>query len=300
MRTTAVVGACVFGGLILLLPEIRWFRRRSLTERLRLYTAGAASSATPSRDPGASVWHALVPLAAVTGDRLSRLLNWHEGLATRLERVHAIVDVTRFRLRQLGWAVGAFGATATVSVGVGAPTIIALSATMAAPVAGFVAPEVRLAHRAAIRETSVLQELPVIAEQLGMLLGAGYSLTAAIERLAMRGQGAVARDLRRVCVRISHGLTETQALREWAAISAVPAVGRLVAVLALNREATDLSRLVADEARATRREVHRSLVERIDRRGQQVWVPVTVATLVPGVIFLAVPFIEALRLFAST
>ena len=37
----------------------------------------------------------------------------------------------------------------------------------------------------------------------------------------------------------------------------------------------------------------------MERRGQQVWIPVTVAALVPGAIFLAIPFIEALRLFAG-
>ena len=42
------------------------------------------------------------------------------------------------------------------------------------------------------------------------------------------------------------------------------------------------------------------LIETIERRGQQVWIPVTVAALVPGVIFLAVPFIDALRLFANS
>jgi hypothetical protein len=31
-----------------------------------------------------------------------------------------------------------------------------------------------------------------------------------------------------------------------------------------------------------------------------VWIPVTVAALVPGVIFLAVPFIDALSLFANS
>jgi hypothetical protein len=31
-----------------------------------------------------------------------------------------------------------------------------------------------------------------------------------------------------------------------------------------------------------------------------VWIPVTVAALVPGVIFLAVPFIDALRLFTNS
>ena len=38
----------------------------------------------------------------------------------------------------------------------------------------------------------------------------------------------------------------------------------------------------------------------MERRGQQVWVPVTVATLLPGVIFLAIPFIEALKAFSAS
>ena len=56
---------------------------------------------------------------------------------------------------------------------------------------------------------------------------------------------------------------------------------------------------MAEEARTDRAEVHRELIETIERRGQQVWIPVTVATLVPGVLFLAVPFVEAMRLFTS-
>ena len=58
--------------------------------------------------------------------------------------------------------------------------------------------------------------------------------------------------------------------------------------------------LIGEEARAIRRDVHRELIETIERRGQQVWIPVTVAALVPGVIFLAVPFIDALSLFANS
>jgi hypothetical protein len=79
----------------------------------------------------------------------------------------------------------------------------------------------------------------------------------------------------------------------------VDGVERLVAVLALNREAGDLGRLISEEARSIRREVQRELIETIERRGQTVWIPVTVATLVPGVLFLAVPFIEALRVFSG-
>ena len=80
----------------------------------------------------------------------------------------------------------------------------------------------------------------------------------------------------------------------------VPALDWLVAVLALNREAGDLGRLVSEEARAIRRDAQRQLTETMERREQQVWVPVTVATLVPGVVFLSIPFIEALRLFSGS
>jgi hypothetical protein len=68
----------------------------------------------------------------------------------------------------------------------------------------------------------------------------------------------------------------------------------------LNHQAGDLGSLIGEEARAIRRDVHRELIETVERRGQQVWIPVTVAALVPGVILLAVPFVHALRLFSGS
>ena len=82
-------------------------------------------------------------------------------------------------------------------------------------------------------------------------------------------------------------------------MAGVPAVDRLVSVLALNRDTSDLGRLIAEEARAVRRDVQRELIELAERRSQQVWIPVTVATLVPGVIFLSIPFLDALRFFGA-
>jgi len=102
-----------------------------------------------------------------------------------------------------------------------------------------------------------------------------------------------------VVSRMRQGLTEADALREWAALARVDALDRLIAVLALNSEAADLGRLVSEEARSIRRDVQREVVEIMERRSQSVWIPVTVATLVPGVILLAIPFAQALRLFTS-
>ncbi len=298
----AVLLAALLGwaGTTLLLGRLRWFRQPALADRLRPYLTGARTEG-----PTASGWsveafrEVLGPLARSAGARLSHLFGVSEELAVRLERVHSPLDVTAFRLRQLGWVVAA-GATALLAVvASGPPAPMAALVVVGLPLLAFLLVEQGLARRSTRWQRRLFLELPVVSEQLGMLLSAGYSLGAALARLSRRSDGAVAQDLRRVVGRTRQGIDEERALAEWAALASVPSVDRLVSVLALNREAGDLGRLITEEARSVRAEVHRELIETIERRGQQVWIPVTVATLVPGVLFLAVPFIEAMRLFTS-
>jgi Flp pilus assembly protein TadB len=182
----------------------------------------------------------------------------------------------------------------------GPPALIGVLLLIGGPLLAFLVVEQQLASRSDRRKRRLFLELPVLSEQLGMLLSAGFSLGSALQRLATRGQGASGQDLRRVVARIRQGVSEVDALREWAAIADLEALSRLVAVLALNRDAGDLGRLIAEEARAIRREVQRELIEQIERRSQQVWIPVTVAALVPGAIFIAIPFVQALRAFGAS
>jgi Flp pilus assembly protein TadB len=197
-------------------------------------------------------------------------------------------------------SVGALGLAALTDAVIRPFPAVAVLTVVGAPLLAFLVLEQQVAARSADWQRRVFLELPVVSEQLAMLLAAGFSLGAAVNRLARRGQGACADDLRRVAGRVRQGLSEVEAFREWAALARVEALDRLVAVVALNQEAADLGRLISDEARSIRRDVQRSLVETMERRSQQVWIPVTVATLVPGVIFLSIPFIEALRLFSTS
>jgi tight adherence protein C len=301
MRLALLSGLLLWAGATLLFAELRWFRRSALTDRLRPYAPGGGA---PGNGSGgvlsvSSFREVIGPMAAAVGARVARLAGVEESVATRLARVHADVDPTAFRVRQLGWTASGGTAGALFAVATGLPALAGLGFIVAGAALAFLVVEQQLAARSAAWQRSTFLELPVIAEQLGMLLSAGYSLGSALNRIAARGTGSVGRDLRRVGARVRQGLAEVDALREWAALVDVDAVERLVAVLALNREAGDLGRLISEEARSIRREVQRELIETIERRAQAVWIPVTVATLVPGVLFLAVPFIEALQVFSG-
>lgn len=301
MRPFILPFLCCWAGATLLLSRLRWFSRPPLVERLRPYSRGGM--AVPARTGLLSVEsfrEVVEPLARLVGERMARLVGINEDLAVRLERIHAPLDVTTFRVRQLGWSALAVGATGLAVAALRPAPLAAFFLLAGAPVLAFLVLEQQLARKSASWRRRVFLELPVISEQLAMLLGAGFSLGAALNRLASRGHGAVAADLRRVVGRMRQGLTEADALREWAAVAQVRPLDRLVAVLGLNQEAGDIGRLISEEAKGIRKDAQRELVETMERRGQQVWIPVTVATLIPGVIFLSIPFVAALRQFSGS
>lgn len=291
-------GLLLWVGLTLLLSRQRWFARRELTERLAPYVPGGMGRRGWSGLLSvASFREAIGPVARGLGARFSRLFGVTEDLDRRLRRVHAELDVTAFRVRQLGWSLAGLGVGALVAVVARPPAAVAVLLTLGGLLLAFLLLEQQVTMASDRWQRSLHLELPVIAEQIGMLLGSGYSLTSALDRIARRGRGAVATDLARVLARVRQGVDETSALREWSELAEVEAVERLVSVLAMNREASDLGRLISTEARSIRRDVHRERIEQLESRGQQVWIPVTVATLAPGMVFIAIPFLTALRGF---
>ena len=301
VRLAVLCGLALWAGMTLVLSQLRWFSRPPLVERLRAYSP--SGMARPSRRGAVlsveSFRDVVRPLARTLGERVARLFGVSEELGIRLERIHSPDDVTGFRVRQLGWSLAGFGTGTLLAVALGPPAPIALLFILGGPLLGFLVPEQQVASASDAWRRRLTLELPVVAEQLAMLLSAGYSLGAALNRLAARGGGNVARDVTRVCGRIRQGLTEVEALREWAEVADVDALNRLLPILGLNREASDLGRLISEEARSIRKDTQRRLIETAERRAQQVWIPVTGAALVPGGSFLAVPFLEALRLFAA-
>lgn len=295
-RVLIAVAPVMALGLTLLHGELRMLRAVTLTQRLSATTGRRRqrreSAGTFSMRSAVDV---LGPLATWIGARASNALGNVEDTGKRLERLRSSDTVTTFRVRQLAYSVGAALVATVVCTVLGVAPAITLAMLIGAPILGFLVVEQQLATRSVEWQRRLTMELPLVAEQLGMLLSSGYSLGTAMARLAHRTDGLCAHGLAEVTRRVRQGVSEIDALREWSALADVAALERLVGVLALNHEASDLGSLISAESRSVRRQVQRELIEVIEKRSEQVWIPVTVATLLPGVIFMAVPFIGAMQ-----
>ncbi|MCQ3814698.1 MAG: type II secretion system F family protein [Acidimicrobiia bacterium] len=299
MREVVAVALLFFVGLVLLLSEHRWFKRPKLTDRLAPYAPGFAVLKRDGVFSVASFGEVVAPLSQLVGERIARVFGVSEELGIRLRRIHSPLDASTFRVRQVGWACAMFMLGVLGAVALRLPVIVAIPLVLGTPILVILILEQQVIKASAAWQRRLFLELPVVAEQLGMLTSAGWSLSASLQRVAHRGSGNCSADLERVMQRIRQGLSETEALGEWSDLAALDALERLVSILALNREAADLGHLISEEARSIRRENQRELIEEIEKRTQQVWIPVTVATLLPGLLLMGIPFLDALTLFSS-
>ena len=292
--------AAVLGttGLSMLLARAPWFRQPNLAARLRIHTPGL-----PDRRPrilGArSFRDALGPAAEHVGGWAARAVGISEDLSKRLERLHRGITPTQFRIAQLSHAMLVLLGAGALAAVLNLPGALALLLVLVAPAISLLVDEQRLAMASQRWKRELVVELPVVEEQMAMLLDAGWSLGGTLQRIAERSSGPASRDIARLLRSVRRGNTYRESLREWTMIADLPAVGRLAAILSLADQGADLGRLVSDEAQLGREERHRELLAAVERKGQQVWIPVTVAALVPGCMLLALPFLRALSFFSS-
>ncbi len=250
-------------------------------------------------DPCAAAGVPAVITAASFVQRIASLANADAELAVRLRAAGIARSPFEFRSRQIGGAITALAASGTALAAIGVRPLLGLAGALGVAAAVYGASEHLLGRSMASRQTQITEELPIVAEQTGMLLATGMSLTSALDAVARRGHGICAEGLERVGARVAGGAAVEVALAEWADDAGSAEIRRFVGVLTLHEDATDVAALVSDEARSARMEAHRRLIARIERRSEQVWIPVTVAALVPGCVLLAIPFSDALSRYAA-
>jgi tight adherence protein C len=166
------------------------------------------------------------------------------------------------------------------------PGRLGLLAPFAFPLAAFLAPDLWLRRHTRMRAAAMARELPDLLDLLRVALAAGLSLDRALEEVARRDAGLLAREWRRAAVEVELGVPRAQALAGLAA--RCPCEGIVPLVRALERGArhgvplADALAAQATDARAARA---RELTERAAKAAPQIQLVVALL-LVPSVLLL--------------
>ena len=177
--------------------------------------------------------------------------------------------------------------------GVGAATFaaampgrLALALVLGGPVAGFLAPDLWLARRAAERARLVRRELPGLLDLLRVAVESGSSLAEALRAVGARTHGPLAAEWRAVGRQVALGVPLERALAGMAERTPLPEVRALVAALdRARRHGAPPAETLAAQARDARFALARHAREEAARAGPKIQLVVALL-LVPSVLLL--------------
>ena len=174
----------------------------------------------------------------------------------------------------------------TVPVAALAPGRLGVIVTLAAPVAGFLAPDLWLGRLAAERARRVRRELPALLDILRVSVEAGGSLPEALRSVGERSDGPLAREWRAVGREVALGVPLGDALAGLEERVPLPEVHALVGALErARRHGVPLAETLAAQARAARFALARRIRDDAARAGPKIQLVVALL-LVPSVLLL--------------
>ena len=166
------------------------------------------------------------------------------------------------------------------------PGRLGLVALLAAPVAGYVAPELALARRARARERRIADEIADVLDLLRVAVGAGLPIGRAIGEVGRRMRGVLAGELAAASVRLGLGAARSEVLRELVARCPGTGVATLAAAIARSdRHGAPLAPALAALAAEARAEQSRRLRDGAARAAPKIQLVVALV-LVPAVMLL--------------
>jgi tight adherence protein C len=183
-------------------------------------------------------------------------------------------------------AASGAGALAALTLASAAPARLALVLLLAGPVAGFLAPDLWLARRAARRATRIRHELPALLDLLRVMVESGSSLAEALRAVGARTHGPLAAEWRGVGREVALGVSLERALAAMAERAPLPEVQALNAALdRARRHGTPLAETLSAQARDARFALARHAREEAGRAGPKIQLVVALL-LVPSVLLL--------------
>ncbi|MDA8209468.1 MAG: hypothetical protein M0Z92_10780, partial [Actinomycetota bacterium] len=98
---------------------------------------------------------------------------------------------------------------------------------------------------------------------------------------------------------VRSGMSAAEAAAEAARRWPGPAMGRLATLLEGGAGGADMVKAARSAAAGLRAEAHRAALASMEKDSQKIWIPITMAALVPGVVMIFVPFVAVLRSVAG-
>ena len=244
----------------------------------------------------------LVELAATRGprgDRRRRLVDALAAIGRRLGPLAPPTDLTA-RLVAAGEPLGLSvadlmavkagaalaGLLAAGPLAAALPGRLPLVATVAGPLAGFLAPDLWLARRVRARALAMTRELPDLLDLLRVSVEAGLSLERGLGEVGRRHSGLLAAEWRRASTELALGVPRAEAVARLHA--RCPAEGVPAFVAALDRAArhgVPLSSTLAGQARDARAARARRIREDAAKAAPKIQLVVALL-LVPSVLLL--------------
>jgi tight adherence protein C len=167
-----------------------------------------------------------------------------------------------------------------------APGRLGLVLAPAAPVAGFLAPDLWLSRLAAERARRVRRQLPALLDILRVTIEAGGSLAAALRAVGERADGPLAREWVAVADEVALGVPLGRALDDLSVRLPQPEIRAFVAAVQRSaRHGAPLAETLAGQARAARFALARRIRDDAARAGPKLQLVVALL-LVPSVLLL--------------
>jgi tight adherence protein C len=249
-------------------------------------TALALLAPAPGRRGRAGSGARLLRVLAAAGGRLRAAGPGPADLSARIEAAGRPAGLGARELMAAKLAGAALAGMLGVAAGSLAPGRLGFLVTLAAPVAGFLAPDLWLRRRAAERARSVRRELPVLLDLLRVTVEAGSSLGEGLRSVGERAAGPLAAELRATGRQVALGVPLAHALEALCVRVPLPEVRALVAALErARRHGAPLAETLSAQARDARSALARRIREEAARAGPKIQLVVALL-LVPSVLLL--------------
>ena len=227
----------------------------------------------------------LVPGLVRLGRRLGAA-GTPRDLAQRVAAAGSPLGLTAADVMAVKGAGALVGALAGLPLAAAAPGRLGPLALLAAPGAGFLAPDAWLRRRAEARTAAMRRELPDVLDLLRVAIEAGLPPARALGDVGRRHAGLVASELRATASAIELGAPRRQALATLTDRAPLPAIAALVAALdRAERHGAPLSPALSALARQARADGARRLAERAARAAPKIQLVVALL-LVPAVMLI--------------